>query len=260
MPNSCKAILFFIALAGCVFSNSAEVRFPEEELEAESVLPLFSHTKAVTMNRKVQLKNKLGLQSSVLYRADEPFYDRLFFTGAMEFFFNEEHGLKITGFYIQPGISNVGRSLLFVQHGQSKEVVYRFDASLAPHPHYGGFLSYTVIPVYGKISFSKNTIAHLNWSISAGGGVVWMVQHQRSNYSVTSPAGWSPAGYVELNQKIFIGSRFFLRGGISFLSYYGFEPINKNLLNKSVALSASAFSKSLFLRVLVSGGLGVLLF
>lgn len=267
--------LFFLFL--CIpYVEAREIRFPDEELAPESVLPVFEDRKNVTMNRRVQLKNKLGLRGSFLGRMDEPFFHPFTFVGGLEFFFNETHGVRLSSVYFWPGLSNIGLKVAQVSVAREGEGGDQIKATFAPekihHPQYGFFLSYALSPTYGKISLATNVVTNLNLSMYAGLGVLAL---DVDNINYPSDLRWTYAGWVEFNQKIFIGRRFYFHGSLSFLIYHAPNPVwcsrphpNAGIqddscdfyVNRRDRMSYEKAEKDILFRTVVGGGLGILLF
>ena len=250
------AVLVFL-MAGFL-SRAVEVRFPEEELESESILPIFEHNANVTMNRRVQMKYKLNLSGSAAHRLDEPFYARFGVFGSLGFGISEVHGVRIFGGYFQPGLSSLGEQFQLVSDLKTKQQK-KFNVSFAPHPRYAFFVDYALTFFYGKISFSKSVVAHLNTSFAAGLGGLALVQ-QFSRNSDYSEAQWVPAVHLALNQKVFLTKQFYLQGGLDFIGYYGPNPVNNDIVNNSRAIRYDQFDSTYIFRILGRGGLGILVF
>ena len=257
-----KYFYLFLLLSYFPFVEAREIRFPDEELAPESVLPVFDSHKNVTMNRRVQLKNKLGLRGSFLGRMDEPFLHPFTFTGGLEFFFNETHGVRLSSLYFFPGLSHIGSTV--------SEAPFKTDPGKIHHPQFGFFLSYALAPFYGKISLATNIVTNLNLSIYVGLGALAL----DLNYTrYQSDLRWTYAGWVELNQKVFIGQRFYIHGSLNFLIYHAPNPVwcsdpNRGVSDDSCDLYANRRNrmpyeqaeKSILFRTVVGGGIGVLLF
>lgn len=261
--------LFFLFL--CIpLVEAKEIRFPDEELAPESVLPVFENNKKVTMNRRVQLKHKLGLSGSFLGRMDEPFLYPVTFSGALEFFFNETHGVRVSGFYFWPGVSSRFVSALSELKREKKTV---FDPGKIHHPQYGFFFSYALAPFYGKISLATNIVANLNLSIYFGLGALALDLDYRR---YPSNMQWTYAGLVEFSQKVFIGRRFYLHGSLSFMIYRAPNPIwcrdvqtrganvpydsCDHYANRRDVMPYEKSEMDILFRTIVGGGFGVLFF
>ena len=276
-------VIFMLGAVASVFCQT--IRFPDEELAQETVLPVFENNKNVVMNRTVQLKYKLNLSQSILFRGDEPFYNPLAFSLNMGFAFNETHSMKLIGLYFQPGISTQGQALKrgvpiaykeapglspsgkdLVQRSKKKTTVeiLKFDAGTAPHPKAALFAGYEIIPFYGKLSFTKTIAAHFHISLLFGGGAVALTPVGGDvGLSALELLRWQPAGCVQLNQKIFFTRRFYIHGEINMFGYYGPNPVNKKLFNLSrqqITIGFEEFESTFFVRNFVGGGLGFLLF
>ena len=261
-----KYFYLFLLFSCLPFVEAREIRFPDEELAPESVLPVFESHKNVTMNRRVQLKNKLGLRGSFLGRMDEPFLNPFTFVGGLEFFFNETHGLRLSSLYFFPGLSHIG---LKVSEAPFKTTL---DPEKIHHPQYGFFLSYALTPFYGKISLATNVVTNLNLSIYVGLGAL-AVDLNDARYQ--SDLRWTYAGWVEINQKVFIGQRFYIHGSLSFLIYHAPTPVWCSdpervrviredscdfYANPRNRISYEKAEKEILFRTVVGGGIGVLLF
>lgn len=255
--------LFFFVFCCLLLETafSAEIRFPEEELESESVLPVFKNNKNVIMNQRVRLKHKLNFMGSIVHRSDEPFFAQLAFDGGVGFFFNEAHGIGLSAIYFQSGLSFIGKQLSTdgVLNKDTKQPV-KFDAGLAPHPQYAIFFYYATVPFYGKLSFSKNIAVNFNISILGGGGGLLLAKRQRSGLMTLEQEKWVPAAYLALNQKIFIGKQFYIHWGLNLVGYYGPNPIDKKLRNTPISIDFEHFSNTVIIRLLAKCGIGILVF
>lgn len=260
-----KYFYVFLLLWGPVFLKAVEIRFPEEELAPESVLPVFEKNKRATMNRRVQFKHKLGVNSSFAGRMDEPFLHPFAFTGSLEFFFTETHGVRLSGLYFWPGLSHNGLNI--------QKVYSAFQPGKIHHPQFGFFFSYALAPLYGKISLAKNIVTNLNLSVYLGLGALALdLDYSR----FPSDLRWTYAGWIEFNQKIFIGRRFYFHGFLSFLIYQAPNPVwckrtpelGKAIsddvcdfyVNQREVMSYEKADMDILFRTIVGGGVGGLLF
>ena len=267
--------LIWLLLFFSFWSESREIRFPEEELAAESVLPFFPSNQKVTMNRKVKLKNKVSLLSSIDYRADDPFYYRFSKTGEVGFFINEMHGLSLMGIYFFHGVSSIGE---FFSKPEQRLQNISFYATEAPHPRYAILLNYNWVPFYGKLSLFKNITTNYNVSLNLGAGALSLIQDQSPGPLETYKASlvrFVPIVMAGINQKIFIGKRVFIHGWLRFFLYHGPNPVwckhgaitfpadkieqDSCSLYRSKKKSYDQFDKSLVFRNLVGGGAGLLI-
>ncbi len=269
-----KIACFFLFCS--LWVEAREIRFPEEELAAESVLPIFPDNNKVTMNRNVKLKYKMSMMSSIDYRADDPFYSRLAFTGDVGFFLSEAHGLSLLGMYFFQGVSSIGE---FFSKPNTELQNISFHATEVPHPRYAFLLNYNWIPFYGKLSLLKNVVMNYNISLHLGGGTVALVQDRNpgpyESYDL-SQLYFAPILITGINQKIFIGKRFYIHGWLRFFFYYGPNPVWCRIgavslpvdkvdsrscsLYRSQTKNYDQFEKSFVFRNLVGAGFGALLF
>ena len=270
-----RPVCLLFILSFVVLTEGREIRFPTEELAREYMLPVFEGNPRATMNRKVVLKHKLDVFGAALFRGDEPFYFPLMFFPGIAFYFNEMHGVSITGVYFWPGLSSKGEQLLRTPTRDQQFAVVQFNAALVPHPQWGVFAHYLLTPFYGKISLSKTLIVHFNLSISAGVGALNLVQNQcaqctRGRVALESVA-WRPAVWLGLKQRFFLGRRFYTYGEFGFFSYYGPNPVNENAKSSNAHPPEDFMDPSLFyferdsrevflFRNVIGVGIGMLLF
>lgn len=203
------AVLISIFSLSSMDASALKIRFPDEELASESVLPLFSPSKIV-LNRKISLKHKFEIGGSVSFGLDEPFYFSTYASMNASFYFTESHGLNVSGTYFFPVLSNVGdalRSGIGLSDGQS------FNVWGLPYSQLMTFLSYQYTPYYGKISLSKKAV----WNISIYGFV-------GPGLLVFNDGARVPAGNIGVGQKIYFNKWLALKGDIGFYGYHGPSP------------------------------------
>ena len=245
-----------------LFSTSAGsdvIRFPDEELASEYVFPVFEDPKVV-LNRNVTLSKRVEWYVSSGFRTDEPLYNLFSLFSSFTFYWNESHGMGVSGLYFFPGLSSrVGKPLRKegVKIGKSKEVESYFDASLAPHPLYAVFLNYQFSPLYGKISITKAFALNFALYSFIAAGALGM-QHG------TNPIAMVPASHFGIGQRFYFNRYFGLGIGIDILLYYGPNPISRKLQwkpgeNTPARPKYSEFNKELFFRFLPRVGIIVLL-
>ena len=238
--------------------SATTIQFPNQELASEYVFPVFKDPKAV-MNRSVTLSKRFEWRISGALRTDEPFYNPFSALSSLSFYWNESHGIGVSGLFFFPGLSNTGEMLKKdgVRKKSTKEVVSFFDASLAPHPSLAGFLNYQFSPLYGKISISKTLVFNFALYSFLGLGVVGL-KHG------TQPIIMVPATHFGVGQRFYFSRYFALDWGIDFLVYQGANPILVSLKwtpdqDAPVRPAYSKFKKDIFLRFLARIGLTVLL-
>ena len=211
-------VLFCILFLSSFTSSAVQIRFPEEELASESVLPLFNPSQTV-LNRKITLKHQFEFGASASFGLDEPFYSPTYATGQFSFYFTEIHGLNFSGTYFFPFRSSIGEAL---SKGVGLEQGRTFNVWALPYPQMMGFLSYQYTPYYGKISLTKKGVLNLSIYGFAGPGVI-----------IFNSGGKELAGTIGVGQKLYFSKWFALRGDIGFYGYYGPSPAKTNLNQKA---------------------------
>lgn len=91
--NAWRVIFLLIGLTS-LNANAEVIRFPEDELAAESVLPVFDHPEAVK-NRNVVTKKKIELGSYLGYNLTEPFFNPLNLGVSATYHLSEESGINV---------------------------------------------------------------------------------------------------------------------------------------------------------------------
>ncbi len=257
-----KRQVFFCLLCVGFFPSflSAEViRFPEKELANEYVFPVFENPQAV-LNRNVSLRRRFEIKLSGMLRTDEPFFFPFSALASLSFYWNESHGLGLTGLFFPPGLNKRGREMKAQGKGiQNKkgEVVSYFAADLAPSPFFGTFATYHFSPLYGKISLTKTTVFNFALYTFLGLGTLALKHGSGPLYII-------PATHFGLGQKIYFGSYFALDGGIDFMVSRGPEPVSSKLQwkpteRKPARPPYSEFDKGVSLRFLARVGVVILL-
>ena len=234
------------------------IRFPDQELASEYVFPVFKDPKVV-LNRNVTLSKRFEWHFSGVFRTDEPLYNWFSMFSSLSFYWNESHGVGVSGLYFFPGLSS--RGILLKKEGvkkrNTKDVESYFDASLAPHPLLGAFLNYQFSPLYGKISITKTFALNFALYSFLGFGAVGM-QHG------PHPIAMVPASHFGIGQRFYLNRYFAFNLGIDVLLYYGSNPISKDIQwspdqNAPSRPSYSQFSTELFFRFLPRVGVTILL-
>ncbi len=237
---------------------SAVIRFPDQELASEYVFPIFKDPKVV-LNRNVTLSNRFEICLSGALRTDEPFYSPYSLSASMAFYWNESHGMGLSGLFFVPGLSNTGLALKNKGVANNKEQVnFYLDMNLAPRPLLGAFLNYQFSPLYGKISITKTF--NLNFALYSflGFGVMGL------NHGNKEPLIITPASHFGIGQRFYINRYFALSVGMDFLIYRGPNPIS-NIVKWRADEAApprpayNEFEKDIFFRFLARMGLTVLL-
>lgn len=241
---------------------SAVIQFPDQELASEYVFPIFKNPKAV-LNRDVTLTNRFELRMSGALRTDEPFYSPYSALASLSFYWNESHGVGMSGLFFLPGLSSTGEGLKETgiqkvdKSGSITTVDSYYDAGLAPHPFIGAFLNYQFSPFYGKISITKTLVFNFSLYSFFGLGTIGM-QHGEGDIIMVA------ASHFGIGQKFYFNRYFALDGGIDFLIYHAPNPVYEGIkwAPNQPAPSRPAYSKfekDIFLRFLARIGITVLL-
>lgn len=213
-----------LALIFFVFPLQAiKIRFPDEELASETVLPVFDPTQTI-LNRNVSLKYRFEVGGGAKFGLDEPFYFPAYGVGHISFYLTEVHGVSLTATYFPPFLSKSGGDLrggiCDLDRVREKGIscgdpaaIKVFDVQKLPYPQIMGFINYQYTPYYGKISLTKKIVMNLSIYGFVGPGLI----------------------VLDENTKLFafnmgIGQRFYftrflaLKTDVGFYSYYGPDP------------------------------------
>ena len=197
--------LFFLFFS--VFSAHAlKIHFPDEELAAESVLPL-TDASEVILNRNVVIKHRTELGLDLGVGLDEPFYFKFYPMGSLTFSITEIHSVSLIGVYFHSSLSSAGKEL---REGIGLNEGRTFDPLKAPYPQYSFFLNYLYTPYYGKVSLAKQWVLNLSIYAFAGGGLV--VSNKNDRF---------PALDLGFGKKLYFNKWWGLKTSIGFYSYYG---------------------------------------
>ena len=252
------AFCVFFGVLSVVPVSATVIQFPNQELAEEYVFPVFKDPQAV-MNRDVTLSQRLEWRLSGALRTDEPFYSPFSFLSSVSFYWNESHGIGVSGLLFMPGLSSTGMKLRKegVKNRKTREADYYFDANLAPHPFVAGFVNYQFSPLYGKISITKTLVFNFALYSFFGAGAVGLT-HGKSALKMV------PAVHFGIGQRFYFNRYFALDGGIDFLMYRGPNPILKNLKWTHAEKAPprpdyDTFKKDIFLRFLARVGVTILL-
>ncbi len=221
-----------------------KVRFPDEELAKESVLPLIKPSRVV-LNRNVSLKYKVELGVGAGFGLGEPFFFPAYATGLFAFHLTEAHAISVTGTFFPPLKSKTGDKL---SGGVGLKAGHTFDPQKAPYPAIMAFLNYQYTPFYGKISLSKSWVMNLSIYGFAGPGVI--VFHTENNRALVGNFG--------IGQKFYFNRWFGIRGDLGFYGYYGPAIVKLDLssnVNRVKWNEITPDNKRLILNVIANVGL-----
>ena len=228
-------LLFFYSFP----SYTLQIRFPDEELATESVLPLIEPRRMV-LNRNVPLQFRVELGIGVGFGLDEPFYFPFYGTGLLAFHLTEAHAISVTGVYFLPRLSSVGNEL---KEGKSLEPDKRFDPQNAPYPQYMAFVNYQYSPYYGKISLAKSWVMNLSIYGFVGPG---LLAFNHNDYTVVGNFG--------IGQKLYINKWLGIRGDLGFYGYYGPAAAKLNLDNEVPYDQVTSQHKKLIINIIANAG------
>ena len=246
--------LFFAALPAW----PAKIRFPDEELARETVLPLFQPVRAA-LRRNISLKYRFALSGGAAWGLDEPFYSIFYGEGRASFYWTETIGVNIQVIFIPPVLSAAGQKLrdegVVVQQQGSGSQKSFFDAQKLLHPYIMTFINLQYTPFYGKISLAKQWAMNLSIYTRFGPGLI-----------VFNEGTKLPSFNLGIGKMIFLNRFFALNGDLGFYSYYGPDPTMIPLTyHKGKEIPRVAYSalqpgqKSLYIQLTTYVGFVVLL-
>ena len=248
-------LIFFLIIPSV---SAAVIQFPDQELASEYVFPIFKDPQA-SLNRNVTLAKRFEWRISGALRTDEPFFNPFSALSSLSFYWNESHGISISGLYFFPGLSNTGVELK--NRGVKKQgtgaVDAFFDVGLAPAPLLAFFLNYQFSPLYGKISLTKTVTFNFALYSFLGAGVLGFKHHN-------DPIVMVPSLHLGVGQRFYINRYLAFDGGIDFLLYRGPNPILEALKYGPASIKPSApayeaFKTNNFFRFLARVGVAILL-
>lgn len=220
-------------------AHAAEtIELPEEELAAESVLPVFDKTVAVR-NRLVSTKSKVELGGGIGLNLIEGLYNNTVFHGQLTYHFSEEKALSIFAILASDELSNTGKDL----KAGDGILPNTFDASLAPSPEYFIIANYQFTAYYGKVSISKTRAMNLAlYGLAGGGFMSW------------SDGEFSPVLNAGIGQKFYFTPQFALKADLQMKIYQGPDITSKDLDAGGPKRDSSYFSEETFFRPFLTIG------
>lgn len=241
-----------------------EIRFPDEELAAETVLPVFSPVRMV-LNRNINLKYRFEAGGGVIFDLTEPFRFPFYPSAFLSFHLSEIHGINLTGSWLPPHYSKAGdklRSKGACNIRLKCQEVVLFDVHRVPYPYITGFLNYTYTPYYGKISLTKNLVMNMSLYGFIGPGLIVFDENTRT-----------VAFNMGIGQKFYLFRHFALRTDIGFYGYYGPDPSKirgfaervsqseraQKIKNAPIRIPFQKANKSMWLHLTASLGVVILL-
>ncbi len=156
----CGGFLFSLSAAQ---AETQEVRFAEEELPTEAVIPRLDTPRAV-LNRKLSYEHRFQADLASGWLLDEPFYSNQYLAVQGSINWNEFSGVGLKYLSFGNGLSDYSRQF------QSAALAPKPDFTLSRGPSTGLIAFYERRMMYGKVSLAKQWIvpAFLVWDVEAG--------------------------------------------------------------------------------------------
>ena len=234
------SILASVITASPAFAESTErIRFPEEELATESVLPVFDQPASVKA-RNVELASRLELGLQGGYAMTEPFFNPMSFGLSVAYHFNEEWAAQVMYNSQMQGLSNEANQLNPIPN-TNPPVNANLQYAPAPKAIAIGNVQYAAY--YGKISLSKETVMNLHLYGLAGAGMITLGDEQK------------PLITVGLGQKFYFTNSMSFRFDLRVLAYQGPDATSIRLDNKTGPQPSSAFSNRTFIEGFLAAGI-----
>jgi outer membrane beta-barrel protein len=227
-----------LAVIFTVPARAEVIQFPEDELAAESVLPIFDQPDAVK-SRMVQTKNRVELGVSGGYSLTEAFFNPVSMGLNATYHFNEEHGFNFYYDYFFGGQSDYGKQLNPIPNTTP---AINANLQYAPSPKFLALANYQYTGYYGKLSLSKETVMNLGLYGLGGLGVIAIGDATK------------PVASIGLGQKFYFDSRFALRFDLRFLAYRGPDALSRALDKKTTEQTASYFDEKTVFESLLTFG------
>lgn len=229
-------------LPALTFAN--QVRFPDEELARESVLPVFDEA-PVVMDRRVKTAGRFEVGPRFSISLLEVFNSEYGAGVDLTYNITETHGLNFVYNSFFGGKTRYAQAMerdMTLPGGAGK-----VDLTNAPATEYLATLNYQYTSHYGKISLTKFWVMNLALYGSVGAGVI----------SVGEEA--TPTAQLGIGQKFYFNNNFAFRFGLQSLIYSGPNIVSSGAVltkikNASQPLKASEFEKEMKFPIqLVSG-------
>lgn len=217
----CLYALFVLALSSVSYGEEVvEVQLAPEDLPSESVTPKLDSPSAVR-NRLIYFKGRFELNLAQGFLLDEPFYKNTYRGVEVIYNVNEVAGIGFKFHVHDKGISNYSN-----QFKETSQV--RYD--LAPQPSSTMGVSYQHRMMYGKLSFSQNSV----WqSALLTGFEVNNVKYEKAT---------ATGGGVFLTQKNYFAKHWAIGLTYMFRAMQILDPNTISLVNKT-SVQESDFKK-----------------
>ncbi|OQW47215.1 MAG: hypothetical protein A4S09_15585 [Proteobacteria bacterium SG_bin7] len=225
----------FLCVSSAGFAAPSQiVKFPEEELARESVLPKFKDTKMV-LNRNITTARKLSLGLDFGFALNEPFNSPFQYG-----FFLNYHLDETKAFNLLFNMLNSANSTYTNQLNQQPQGVgTNFGLENRARPKYLFLGSFQYNAFYGKISLTKQFVMNLMLYGLVGGGAI--------NYG----GDVYPALSLGLGQKFYFTKKLALRLDLRSIMFNGPNVVDpKNGSDYSNASTHREFAGSEFNNIL----------
>ncbi len=245
MKTSRKLNLLITAVATLLLNGSAKasetIRFPEEELATESVLPVFDNPMSVK-NRTVQTAKRFEVGFMGGMALNEPFASPFSVGGEVSYHLDEEQAINVYGTYFMGGNTRYVAQINQEVSGPPNNIANpRLEN--APDPKYLALASYQYTAFYGKLSLTKNYIMNLSTYLLGGVGGFMIGD------SIQPLVG------LGFGQKFHFTPNFALRFDLRMLIYQGPNVVGSfPTTGSSGEVSSSAYEKRIFTDSMLSIG------
>lgn len=193
-----------------------KVRFKQDELASESVLPVFDKT-SVVKSRRVSTRNKVELGVGVGTDFLEPFYSKLIAEAQLTYHINELHGILLTGTGPWFTYNRLTNSAKCLQNGSCVSGVI-VDVEGLPRIHTFFMGSYQYTTFYSKVSLFKYATLNMMQYFVLGGGVGAVFKDISDEHNRKAKAKkYYPAFQLGAGMKFYLNKRVALRVDLKML-------------------------------------------
>lgn len=241
-----RAITSIAMMATLLWSASGQanvqVRFPDEELARESVLPVFDEA-PVVMDRRIQTAGRFEVGPRASLSLLEVFNSE--YSAGVDATYNitESHGIGFSYSSFFGGKTSYALAM-------ENQLGGTINTTNLPTTDYLATLSYQLTSHYGKISLTKYWVMNLALFAHAGGGVI----------SIGEEA--LPTAHIGVGQKFYFNNSFALKVGLQALIHSGPDFTSKgDLLSDATPrkLTPSDFDQHIKFPLYLTGGLVLML-
>ena len=235
-------VVLAVGFASSISNAADKIEFPDDELAAESVVPIFEKPESVKF-RSIRTAGRFEIGPELSDSLLEPFYNPISIGGTATYHFNEISAFNVFGSYFLQGLSDNANNLNPIpgKPGINMNLQY------APQPKFMVLGNYQFTPFYGKISLTKEFVMNLNVFGFVGAGGIMIGD------------GLKPAADLGLGQKLYFTRNFALRLDLRFLAYQGPDVLSRNLNQVTQVQSTSSFDQKIIFSGLLSVGAVILL-